>query len=818
MASFYNGVSPPRPASYAPAPLSFSEFGQWAAADPSKSIFDKQQQQLNQQRLQQGQKQIDLADAFKDGMPTNPDGSPAYDKMVARIVQLGGDPSVLLRMEPLIQRQQAANTPEFAPGPSGQPVAAPGPAPAATAAKIIQVEGGGKNPRSSADGVGQFTDSTWVESIKKYFPNLAQGRSDDQILDMRKIAPLATRVTEAFTAGNEAGLSKAGLPVTPATTYLAHFAGLGGASKVLEANPNTPVEKLLSPDAIKANKFLQGMTARDLELWAARKMQGPAMVAQNAQAPQGGAGGTRMADASSGDLPPSAGLVSPAPQITRQPPQGGGSPQPPQGQPQQLPPLVQPQQQQVQPPAAFNFKAADAALDLNPQEKALYRRHLTNLTGPGGVNNADGTRSTLKDITVESEGKTYVIPTVYGGKILSNDEAWNRAKTHLKDFPAYASEAEASARYSAMHDFMNQDTEGYQRGQQGGQQPQPQQRGVAQPAPQAAPAQPQPPQGRPLTPQWPLPVDPKTGKRFEDPMQAILSLRTRADDLETQNPYLKTKADGLRNYADAIQKSISPVETPPGTSFVDPVTRQPLFTAPTTAQSRVDPAVVGNIVKGIVSGDQPPTLSGLYSLSGPVRSGLVEAGFNLEKAQLEQKRAEKQIATLNGSQMTKFVGLASSVDRTIDEVRDLSEQLQNSGVPAYNRFKMEAYAKARGNTPEGQLVARYVGAVNTLKEEFSNLAQGGYAPTEATWKLANDQINGDYGVKQLGASLDEIQRLIRYRVQAIPGLSQLGPGAPNRYTGQEGQSSSATPSQSSPPAGSAPPSGKTQTGFSWSTH
>jgi hypothetical protein len=332
------------------------------------------------------------------------------------------------------------------------------------------------------------------------------------------------------------------------------------------------------------------------------------------------------------------------------------------------------------------------------------------------------------------------------------------------------------------------------------------------------PAQPQPPQGRPLTPQWPLPIDPKTGKRFDDPMQAILSLRSRADDMETQNPYLKTKADGLRNYANAIEKMISPVETHPGTSFVDPVTRQPLYTAPTAAQSRVDPAVVGNIVKGIVSGDQPPTLSGLYSLSGPVRSGLEEAGFNLEKAQIEQKRAEKQIATLNGPQMTKFVGLASSVDRTIDEVRDLSEQLQNSGVPAYNRFKMEAYAKARGNTPEGQLVARYIGAVNTLKEEFSNLAQGGYAPTEATWKLANDQINGDYGVKQLGASLDEIQRLIRYRVQAIPGLSQLGPGAPNRYTGQEGQSSSATASQSSPPAGSAPPSGKTQTGFSWSSH
>jgi hypothetical protein len=792
MASFDSGVSPPNPASYAPAPLSFAEFGQWAADDPYKKIFERQQQQLNQQRLQTGQQPLDLAKSLQGVAPTD------YMQLFNRFMQYG-QVDQAMQLMPMIQRQQAANTPELAPGPSGQPAVAPSASPTALTPKIIQNESGGnpnsKDPRSSASGLGGFTDSTWLETIKRNFPNLAAGRGDDQLLAMKNIPQLATRVTEAFTANNQDGLTKAGLPVTPATTYLAHFAGLGGAIKVLEANPNTPVEKILGQAAMKANPFLQGMTARDLELWAAKKMQGPAMTAQNAQAPQGGAGGTRMADASSGDLPPSAGMVSPAPQITRQPPLAGAQPGPPQGQPQQ-PPLVQPQQQQVQPPAALasNFRAADTALDLNPQEKALYRRHLNNLTGPGGVDNADGTRSTLKDITIESGGKTYVIPTVYGGKILSNDEAWNRAKTHLKDFPAYASEAEASARYDAMHGFMNQDTESYQRGQQGGQsaqpqqaQPQPQQRGVAQPAPQAAPpAQPQPPQGRPLTLQWPLPIDPKTGKRFEDPMQAILSLRSRADDMETQNPYLKTKADGLRNYADAIQKSISPVETHPGTSFVEPVTRQPLFTAPTVAQSRVDPAVVGNIVKGIVSGDQPPTLSGLYSLSGPVRSGLQEAGFNLEKAQLEQKRAEKQIATLNGPQMTRFFGLASSVDGTIDEVRELSEQMQNYGIPMLNKARLEAYIKLEGNSENGQLATRYLTSVGTLKEEFANLAQGGYAPTEPVWELANKQINENYGVKQMGASLDEIQRLIRYRVQAIPGATALGPSAPNRYTGQTG--------------------------------
>jgi hypothetical protein len=49
-------------------------------------------------------------------------------------------------------------------------------------------------------------------------------------------------MTEAYANQNQAILSKAGVPVTPGTTYLAHFAGPGGAVKVLQADPNAPVE------------------------------------------------------------------------------------------------------------------------------------------------------------------------------------------------------------------------------------------------------------------------------------------------------------------------------------------------------------------------------------------------------------------------------------------------------------------------------------------------------------------------------------------------------------------------------------------------
>lgn len=198
--------------------------------------------------------------------------------------------------------------------------------------------------------------------------------------------------------------------------------------------------------------------------------------------------------------------------------------------------------------------------------------------------------------------------------------------------------------------------------------------------------------------------------------------------------------------------------------------------------------------QAIQNGDQPPVLTGLYRDGIAVKAQLEKNGFNVANAQVEWTRAQKQIAALNGPQMTRFVGLASSVTNTIDEVNDLSSKMALGGIPALNRAELAAYVQADGNSENGQLATRYLTAVNTLKEEFANLAQGGYAPTESAWGLANQQINGNFGVKQLGASLNEVQRLVKYRVQAVPGLSTEGPGTPNRYFG------TTAPSQAAPAA------------------
>jgi hypothetical protein len=129
-----------------------------------------------------------------------------------------------------------------------------------------------KNPNSSAEGADQFISSTWLDTIKAARPDIAQGKSDAELLDLRRDPELSGQMRDYYAQQNQAILQKNGLPVTPGSTYLAHFAGPQGAIKILQADPNTPVGGILGDAAMKANPFLQGMTAQGLQAWAAKKM------------------------------------------------------------------------------------------------------------------------------------------------------------------------------------------------------------------------------------------------------------------------------------------------------------------------------------------------------------------------------------------------------------------------------------------------------------------------------------------------------------------------------------------------------------------
>jgi hypothetical protein len=280
--------------------------------------------------------------------------------------------------------------------------------------------------------------------------------------------------------------------------------------------------------------------------------------------------------------------------------------------------------------------------------------------------------------------------------------------------------------------------------------------------------------GQTVFPRIPLP------KGFTDPEQAVFAINQEIAR-RSANPY-DQQVRVLEDYREQIRKDYAPREVRQGESFVD-AQGNTVFHAPSAAETKAGDVKsrAADIASAIESGDQPPTLAGLYGVSPAVRQQLSKDGFDLSKHQLEWQGAQKQVASLNGPQQVRFVGLANSVTNTIDEVKELADQMQLSGVPLLNKAELTAYIQTEGNSPNGMLATNYVTAVNTLKEEFANLANGGYAPTEPAWKLADQQINANYGVKQLNSSLGEVQRLIKYRLNAMPGMSAVGPGSANPY-------------------------------------
>ncbi len=141
--------------------------------------------------------------------------------------------------------------------------------------RIIGVESGGnasaKNPRSSASGLGQFTDSTWLATIKKHRPDLA-GMRTDELLELKNSPSIGREMTVRHTEDNARALSAAGHAVNAGNLYLAHFAGVGGAKEVLKADPSASVSSVLGMAVIKANPFLAGKDVAWLRDWASKKM------------------------------------------------------------------------------------------------------------------------------------------------------------------------------------------------------------------------------------------------------------------------------------------------------------------------------------------------------------------------------------------------------------------------------------------------------------------------------------------------------------------------------------------------------------------
>jgi len=144
-----------------------------------------------------------------------------------------------------------------------------------TLSSIIQIESGGrptiKARTSTATGLGQFLNKTWLDTVKVHRPDVMKGRTQAQILALRTEPRFAVEMLARFTEDNQRVV---GMSCTPGDLYLAHFLGAETAQRVYAADPNADVEPLVGKSAVNANaSVLKGKTAGQVRAWAARRMR-----------------------------------------------------------------------------------------------------------------------------------------------------------------------------------------------------------------------------------------------------------------------------------------------------------------------------------------------------------------------------------------------------------------------------------------------------------------------------------------------------------------------------------------------------------------
>lgn len=213
--------------------------------------------------------QVHAAAQTMPGEPTSPAAQRAHaTSLSAAIEQLARGEAVNVA--------DAINPADFVLRPELRAAMAPRPANVDDyGALLVALESGGnpnaKASTSSATGLHQFTERTWLRTVREAAPAWAQGLDDAAVLALRTDPAKSAEMELTLREANAAALQRAGLEPDAWNLYAAHHFGEAGGIRFGKAAGDTPMSKILSREQLDANPYLRNLTkAQAIDNWAGR--------------------------------------------------------------------------------------------------------------------------------------------------------------------------------------------------------------------------------------------------------------------------------------------------------------------------------------------------------------------------------------------------------------------------------------------------------------------------------------------------------------------------------------------------------------------
>jgi hypothetical protein len=261
--------------------------------------------------------------------------------------------------------------------------------------------------------------------------------------------------------------------------------------------------------------------------------------------------------------------------------------------------------------------------------------------------------------------------------------------------------------------------------------------------------------------------------------------------MDPNNPMNQTSGQRDYNYLQSLPAD----QQDAARSFLQPFAQQ-------KAASQKDQAA--QIADAIISGEQPPTTTGLgLSMAGPVRAALAAKGYDLTNNYLKYQADLKNVAALNGPAQTRLRQSISQLEPTLDSAQELADKWDGSGFPPLNSATLLA-AKNDPTNPEKQALAtNLLAQVDHVTAELGQVYMGGNSPTDAAFKLSGSQLSGNWSRPTFDAAIKQIKSNLALRKASLlqaPSYTDSSGNVTN--PGVDGGSAAAT--GTAPPASAAP--------------